>query len=202
MEPDYFAIRRFRAEVPLRPFWFPTTTDRDGWIASRVKHASSILEVGAGERPFVLHLPGFAGTFRTMDVSPLVSVDYRSLDGIEERFDAVVMREVIEHLPRPLFYDYLDRITGALLKPDGVLAITTPNPWCPPWFLGDYTHVSHWPPADLYGLLRYYGFGKVEIARIIWPSRLLFLKRLYWAMHSRFYDLDFAGSYIAFASRR
>ena len=77
--------------------------------------------------------------------------------------------------------------------------LTTPNPWSPGWVYADYTHISPWPPADVYSVLRCYDFQSIEIYRVIWPSRFLWLKRLYWSMHSRLYDIDFAGSYIAFA---
>ncbi len=201
MDPDYFAVRRFRAETPILPFSHPLTADRDGWIAQRLQSAASVLEIGVGDRPFSTDLErcGFKGVFRTMDVAN-VPCDYRSLGDIREQFDGVVMREVVEHLPRELFYEYVDRIRSKLLTPHGILAITTPNTWAPQWYLCDFTHISPWPPADLYSILRYYGFSKVEIVRVIWPSKLLFLKRLYWSIHSHFYDVDFAGSYIALAT--
>ena len=50
---------------------------------------------------------------------------------------------------------------------------------------------------DMYSVLRYYGFQPVEIYRIIWPSRVQWLKKAYWAVHSRFYMLDYAGAYVA-----
>lgn len=202
-EPNYFAVRAFRQELPRRFSDYPLLTDRDGYLCRRlIAKAPRILEVGAGDRPLEpeLRSRGFAGCVRTMDIERSQPFDYYSLDEISETFDAIVMREVIEHLPRELFYDYLDKI-GKLLEPGGELLITTPNPWAPGWTFADYTHISPWPPADLYGVLRWHGFGRVEIHRIIWPSRFLWLKRAYWAIHSRLYDLDFAGSYLAIAMK-
>lgn len=202
-EPDYFAVRSFRKELPEKFLGYPLISDRDGWICSRLlSRATRILEIGAGDRPFEpdLRKRGFTGTFKTMDVDRNQTFDYYSLNGIEERFDAVLMREVIEHLPRPVFYSYLERIR-TLLEPGGVLVLTTPNPWAVCWLFADYTHISPWPPADLFGVLRWYGFNPIEIHRIIWPSRFLWIKRIYWAIHSRFYDIDFAGSYLAVATR-
>ena len=200
--PDYWAIRRYRLEISTDPFSYPLTNDRDGWIASRVASCGRVLEIGAGERPFLPDLvrAGFGGTFRTMDVGN-VACDFQSLAEIEEEYHAVLMREVVEHLPREVFYQYVNEIVSRLLKPGGALIITTPNPWSPQsvW-ARDFTHISPWPPHDLYAILRYFGFSKVEIVRVIWPSRALWLKRLYWAMHSKFYDLDFAGAYLALAT--
>jgi SAM-dependent methyltransferase len=202
-EPDYFEVRRFRSEVAQKYLAYPLTKDRDGLLCERlIPRHRRILEIGAGDRPFYAELAarGFKGVFRTMDVDRKLSFDYYSVDAIDETFDAVIMREVIEHLPRQQFYVYLERIYS-LLTEGGLLALTTPNPWSPGWIMADYTHISPWPPADLYGVLRCYGFQSVEIVRVIWPSRFLWLKRLYWAIHSRLYDLDFAGSYIALAQK-
>lgn len=200
-EPSYRAVRRFRAEVPQGFRQYPVISNRDTWIGRRIlSQAQTVLEIGCGDTPFdrVLREDGYNGSFKTMDVDPDLSCDYYSLDDIHEDFDAVIMREVIEHLPRPLFFSYLDKIRS-LLNPGGLLVLTTPNPWAPSWVFSDYTHQSPWPPADLYGVLRWYGFESVEIHRIIWPSRFPWLKRWYWALHSRLYDIDFAGSYVALA---
>ena len=203
-EPDYLEVRRLRSEVPKKFLGYPLVSDRDGLIARRlVARASKVLEVGAGDRPFEpeLRARGFVGTFKTMDVNRGRKFDYYSVEEIDECFDAIIMREVIEHCPRSLFYAYLDKFLS-ILTPGGLLAMTTPNPWAVVWFIAaDYTHVSPWPPADLYGVLRWFGFQPVEIYRVIWPSKFQFLKRMYWAVHSRFYDIDFAGSYIAIATK-
>jgi SAM-dependent methyltransferase len=200
-EPDYFSVRTFRNETSISPFKYPLTSDRDGWLGARLGSARQVLEIGAGDRPFLPELQkfGFSGAFRTIDVGS-VSSDFRSLSEIHEQFDTVIMREVVEHLPRDLFYAYLERLRSGLLVPGGRFALTTPNTWAPHWVLADYTHISPWPPHDMYAILRYFGFAKVEIVRVVWPSRLLLIKRLYWKIHSRFYDMDYAGSYIALAS--
>ncbi len=202
-EPDYFAIRRFQKEVPQKFLEYPLVSDRDDFICKRLlPHSMRVLEIGAGDRPFEneLRSRGFMGMCKTMDVHNDHNFDYHSIGEIDESFDAIIMREVIEHIPRPVFYTYLKKIF-AILNPGGLLVITTPNPWAVSWVFADYTHISPWPPADLYGVLRWYGFKPVEIHRIIWPSRFLYLKRFYWAIHSRFYDIDFAGSYIAMATK-
>jgi SAM-dependent methyltransferase len=202
-EPNYFAVRRHRTEVPDRFLGYPLITDRDGWIAHRIlTSAERVLDIGAGDRPFepVLRERGFSGIAKTMDVDRALACDYYSLDDIHDTFGAVLMREVIEHLPRPLLYSYLERIFNLLL-PGGTLIVTTPNPWAVTWVLADYTHISPWPPADLYGVLRCYGFLPIEIHRIVWPSRFMWLKQVYWNFHSRCYDIDFAGSYLAAATR-
>jgi len=202
-EPNYFDVRRFRKEVPRKFLEYPMTTDRDGTMCGRIiPNCHKVLEVGAGDRPFLpeLQAHGFHGIFKTMDVDPGMSFDYYSIDEIDQQFDAVIMREVIEHVPRQMLYSYLEKIYS-VLKPGGWLVMSTPNPWSVSWVFSDYTHISPWPPADLYAVLRCQGFLSIEIQRVIWPSPWLWLKRAYWALHSRMYDIDFAGSYIAFARK-
>jgi SAM-dependent methyltransferase len=198
--PSYFDVRRYRQEVPDSFLAYPLISERDALIARRLSARQRILEIGAGDRPLLPLLTQFQGVYRTMDVDRSTHFDYYSIEEINESFDAVLMREVVEHLPRPLFYSYLQRISEILVG-GGILVLTTPNTWSPGWMLSDYTHVSAWPLRDMYGILRCYGFKPVEIYRIIWPSRWLWLKRTYWAIHSRFYPIDFAGSYLAIGTK-
>ncbi len=200
--PNYFAVRESRAKTGMHFRSFPVTADRDGLICRHIPQNARVLEIGAGDRPFLPELQrrGFTGRFYTMDIDRRQRHDFYSVSEISGFYDAVIMREVAEHLERPLFYEYLEKI-AEVLSPAGILALTTPNPWCPGWMWADYTHISPWPPADMIGILGEFGFG-ATIYRVIWPSRWLWLKRLYWAVHSRFYDVDFAGSYVAIGRAR
>lgn len=202
-EPDYFEVRRYRRQDAKRFDLYPLTSDRNGTICERIlPHSRRVLDVGSGDNPFLPSLKknGFDGVYRTMDVSASVPCDYYSLDQVDGTFDAVLMLDVIEHLTRPDFYAYTRKILE-LLAPGGWLIITTPNPWSGTWVYADYTHISPWTPADLAAVLRCYGFEQPEITRLIFPSKYLFIKRLYWAVHSRFYDIDFAGNYLAAARK-
>ena len=192
---SYADVCRYRAEAPEGFLGFPAVCGRDQLMASYLTAASRILEIGAGERPFRNVLEQFNGIYKTMDVDPDQQQDYHSIDDIVEIFDAIIMREVVEHLPRDLCFQYFRKI-HRLLSPGGVLVLSTPNPFSP-WMWCDYTHISHWPPRDMHGILRAHGFEKVEIFRIIWPSRWLWLKKIYWYGHSRFFKIDYAGSYVA-----
>ena len=118
---------------------------------------------------------------------------------MEGTFDGIILREVAEHIPREAFFGYLEKI-HELLNPGGVLVLSTPNPLSPQ-FWTDYTHVSPWPMHDMYSVLKTYGFDKVRIYRIIWPSKYLWIKKLYWTFHARMYHVDFAGAYVAIADK-
>jgi SAM-dependent methyltransferase len=192
--PTYFQVRKYRGEAPDHFTGFPVVCGRDELMAAQLKGRNRILEVGAGDRPFLTNFPG---TYKTMDVDPSQKHDFYSVEEINERFDAVLMREVVEHISHDVFFRYLAKFAQILI-PGGVLVLSTPNPWAGGTvFAYDYTHISPWNMRDMYSVLRCYGFQPVEIYRIIWPSRLQWLKKAYWALHSRFYHLDYAGGYVA-----
>ena len=192
--PTYFEVRKYRAEVPDHFLGFPVVCGRDELISAQLKGRSRILEVGAGDRPF---LTTFSGVYKTMDVDRSQKHDFYSVEAIDEPFDTVLMREVVEHITHDQFFGYLGKFSQ-ILSGGGVLILSTPNPWAGGTvFAYDYTHISPWNMRDMYSVLRYYGFQPVEIYRIIWPSRVQWLKKAYWAVHSRFYMLDYAGAYVA-----
>jgi len=196
--PNYFDVRRFRAEVPLHFSGYPAIVGRDEYIRERLRNCQAVLEIGAGDRPFFGN--GAPSTYRTMDIDHCLKLDFYSIEEVTGTYDAVLMREVVEHLPREMFYDYLRKIYS-VLAPGGTLFLTTPNTWCPSWMLADYTHISHWPMHDMYAVLKCSGFEPVQIKRILWPSKWLFAKKACWYFISKLYPFDYAGSYLAIAMK-
>jgi SAM-dependent methyltransferase len=86
----------------------------------------------------------------------------------EHAFDAVVLGDVIEHLPRP--GDALDR-AAALLAPGGVVALMLPDAGSRlaramgrRWWSVIPTHVHYFTRDSISDLLRRHGFAPVEIA--------------------------------------
>ncbi len=84
-----------------------------------------------------------------------------------ERYDAVVLGDVIEHLPRP--GQALDRIS-ALLEPDGVLCLMLPDAGSRlaramgrRWWSVIPTHVQYFTRDSLTRLLRHHGYEVLEI---------------------------------------
>lgn len=96
------------------------------------------------------------------------TADLTGADLPEGGFDAVVMGDVIEHLPRPAAA--LDRVAG-LLAPGGVLSLTLPNAGSPlaramgaRWWSVIPTHVQYFTRPSLYTLLRRRGFEPLSAA--------------------------------------
>lgn len=94
-----------------------------------------------------------------------------------ESFSAITVWEVIEHVPDP--QGFVRRIRE-LLKPGGVVAITTPN-WESRWerattdfFRMPPYHLSYWTPPTLSRLLSDAGFTDIQTARkpFAWTEEL------------------------------
>ena len=100
---------------------------------------------------------------RGLDVRP---GSLQSVQLAQESFDAVTMWDVVEHLPDPV---QALRRTHGLLKPGGILAISTMNveAWFPrllgkrwPWYM--QMHLYYFTPKTLSRMLEAAGFEIVE----------------------------------------
>ena len=90
--------------------------------------------------------------------------------------DAILCTHVVEHLePRRLAE--LVFLAGAKLKPEGLLAIETPNPGCLAIFAGDFyldpTHVRPVPSRLLQFLFEEAGLSRIEIEELRPASELI-----------------------------
>ncbi len=92
-------------------------------------------------------------------------------------FDLIFLSEVAEHMTADTFAEeYLQRLPG-MLKSDGLVVISVPNPLTPAVLHRDVTHVQHYPWYDLYAMLRFF-FEDVDVLRthlISSPRRLFAL---------------------------
>ena len=162
----------------------PFTVDRYIQFARVLGHdfAGSVLDVGCntgrGGAAFKMTAP--AAAIDGIDIVPerlksLPADLYRAtyLGVLEEvefaaKYDAVLMGEVIEHVPYPMLEKFLAD-AKSLLNPGGKLLLTTPNPH---YFLlkrrshGSVlggAHVSVHCPEALSQYLRFLGFGELTV---------------------------------------
>lgn len=93
------------------------------------------------------------------------------LSGIKEKFDFIVMNDVIEHISKDRVIPLMSRIASSL-KPGGAYILKTINMANP--ILGahsrynDFTHETGWTEESMREALEHAGFGRVEIL----PSNL------------------------------
>jgi SAM-dependent methyltransferase len=136
-------------------------------LGSHIEHRREILEIGAGDRKFETQLRELYGDieYRSFDIDQRHHHDYYSLQDIVGPFSIICMFEVIEHLSIEIAYQTLSR-SYDLLKPDGMMLITTPNIYYPPAFLRDVTHITPWAYDELAGFGKLFGFEVMGIYRL------------------------------------
>ena len=136
-------------------------------ISRKVPPDAAVLEVGSGNNALMERMKraGHRGIYHTLDPETRYPHDFHRLEEVRDRYDFVLLLEIIEHLPLEEFYRYLDFVQEHL-KPGGTIVISTPNAshlnvlW-----KGDMTHVRPYPLRDLFALLTARGF-RAEMYRI------------------------------------
>ncbi len=166
-----------------------------------LKKDSRILDVGSGNRQIGDKLktvyPGII--YRSMDIDRDRFHDYYSLDDVKEKFDIVLLFEVIEHLEFDEAVKMLERIKH-LLIPGGRLILTTPNVYHPNRYW-EYSHKVSYRYDELGALLLGLGYTVERIYRIYNDAIIQRLIRVYlMAPIHHYFSIDFAIS-IAIVAR-
>jgi len=150
-----------------------------------------LLEIGCGRGDMVAWLSGLGWSAEGVDTDPaairVARENGRNVrlgrmedeEGAPERFDAVVMSHLIEHVPDPRRL-----LRGALrvLKPGGALSIVTPNTrslghrrFGPTWFhLDPPRHLNLFHPALLRRLAEDAGFREARVSTVIRDANSVF----------------------------
>ncbi|MEW6683055.1 MAG: class I SAM-dependent methyltransferase [Nitrospirota bacterium] len=168
-------------------------------ITANLATHSRVLEVGAGSRGLAARLSGpFPQVvYRSMDIDRTHDHDYYDLAAITERFDAIVLVEVIEHLALSDGIDLLDRLKG-LLTPGGTIILTTPNVLHPTRYWGDCTHKTFYRYDEIAGILEGLGYRDVRVSRVYNAPFLQRWLRLHVGVYlHRYLDIDFAPTIVA-----
>ncbi len=191
-------LRRFGSHFSL-----PLARRAEEEAGRRLPAAAKVLDVGAGLGDFRGKIAKFAGiaAYKSLDLDPFVKHDFRSFDEVRETFDAVLMFEVLEHVP---FRDVAGLILGArsALGTGGLLFCTTPSVLTPGRFGMDASHVTPLSHDMLGALLESCGFRVGEILRLYnapFVRRFMHVRAAGW-LH-RFLSVDYAQSLMAVARK-
>ena len=172
-------------------------------LINKTRKQKKILDIGAADR-FVKEICSDIDNeieYKSMDMDRSRFHDYYSLDEIQERFDIILLLDVIEHLPLPEGKTLLLKCSH-LLNPEGGIVITIPNNCHPSAFSGDCTHITSYRYHDLGGLLLSAGFEGLQIFRVSAKRKLkhrllaLILKPIL-----KFLDIDFAAGILITAKK-
>jgi len=199
----YAARRQFLKRY--RTVWdIPIRKKHTDVVAEEIRPGMKVLEIGSSDRGLEEFLAGRFGRidYRSMDIDRNTHQDYYSMEEIDETFDAVLLFEVIEHMSFGEGMPLLGKIHG-LLKPGGVLIMTTPNVAHPTHYYRDPTHVTPYSHEGLGGMLVALGFEVKAMYRIYNAPFIqkVFRRYIAYFVH-RYLGVDFTHSLLVTARRR
>jgi 2-polyprenyl-3-methyl-5-hydroxy-6-metoxy-1,4-benzoquinol methylase len=172
-------------------------------VMEELSGSEKILDVGASTRNLGERIMKEHGdvTYKTLDIDRENEHDYYSVDDVDEKFDLIVLAEVIEHLEFMEGIELLRKLR-TLLLPGGRVIVTTPNTHHPNIWWSDSDHKTPYRFDVLGGALLWVGFDVEKIYRIYNDQFLRRLVRLHiMAPVHRYLDVDFAKSIVVVASK-
>ena len=178
-------------------------------IKERIDEKYTILDIGAGDRRLKTILEKIfrkeLKNYFSLDIDKKFTHDYKHIDEVERKFDAIFMMEFIEHVHLEQGIALLEK-AYSLLKPKGYIFLSTPNVDHANQFLrSNITHIQHWPQRDLYAILRLIGFDNIEGYRIsIRPNKVDLKKHTKYFLQRvlcRILDIDYAHGIFFFGQK-
>jgi SAM-dependent methyltransferase len=212
IESIYWKILELRPSFPgarlikIRPDWredSPPKGPAADLFRQNLAPAKTILDVGAGDRYWkdVLARLGVDAAYKSADIDPLHEHDFSDFFHVRSEFDAILMLELIEHLPIDVGIGFFEHAAG-LLKPGGVLVVSTPNPaHAHRMWSTDVTHIRPWPAHDLWAVLHLLGLEEVAIYRQLFVGSRRRLTMPIQQALAKLLELDPAHGLLAFARK-
>ncbi|MBP1735828.1 MAG: Methyltransferase domain [Deltaproteobacteria bacterium] len=157
----------------------PLIKKRSHLLRDILRDGINLLDVGAGMKGMKTEIEGlgFKVTYKSMDVDSSNTHDYYDVNAIQEKFDAILMFEVIEHMSLQEGLDLLKKLY-AMTNDRGIIVIST-------FYAYD----------ELCGLLNIAGFNVKDVYRSYNDAFHRYLLKVYflgWLF--RFLGIDYAYS--------
>jgi SAM-dependent methyltransferase len=212
LEDVYWPVVELRSRFPggrlikIRPDWREKSAPSGPAAELFRRHlqsARSVLDVGAGDRYWkdVLERLGLTIRYQSADIEHHHDHDFRDFLAVGSSFDAILMLELLEHLPIDLGLGFLEHAVE-LLNPGGVLVLGTPNARHPHQvWSADFTHIRPWPAHDLWALCTIAGLQPVEVYRQVLLTNKRRITMPVQLVLSRLLDFDLAYGLLVFAHK-
>lgn len=158
---------RDKIHEKYREIWnVPLVKKRSHLLKRYLRDGMTVLDVGAGMKGMKNEIEGLGikVTYKSMDIDRSNAHDFYDVKDIDEKFDAVLMFEVIEHLGLEEGLELLKEI-GKRVKEKGILICSTPNIFNPSRYMRDATHRTFYGYDELCGLLNLAGFKIEDVYR-------------------------------------
>jgi SAM-dependent methyltransferase len=173
------------------------------FILGYLKDGETILEIGAYNRELGARIKKYYPhiVYKSMDIDPTYPHDYSSLEEVKEKFDMVLLFEVIEHLDLNEGMEMIARIYQ-ILGHGGRVIISTPNIYTPGAYWAGLSHRTAYHYAELGGVLLSQKFEIVEICRLFNAPFLQFLIKAFLLLPLfRLIGIDFTRSILLVARK-
>jgi len=172
-------------------------------LIKEIKEGYKILDVGSCNRNLKQKLEERYSniTYKSMDVDTKNNHDYNNMHDIQEQFDVITMFECIEHLTLEEGADTLKEIER-VLKPGGILLISTPNTYHPNRYW-ECTHKVPFRYDELGGFLEMAGLKTEKIYRIYNDVFFARMFRIYiTSFIHKYLNVDFVRSILIIARKK
>jgi SAM-dependent methyltransferase len=201
--PSWETMYALRGKVRDRfpdPLGLPRVPRPEALAARAVPQGARVVDVGAGDRSLREKLAKEGLRAECVSVDPGGGADFASVADAKGPFDAALLFEVVEHLD-PDAGIALVRSVRELLKPGGVLLVSTPNVFKPAQFLLDATHRTPYAWDELGALCLAADFELEGLFRVYDASLAKRLRDFLLAPLRRSFGIDAARSVIALARK-
>lgn len=163
--------KSYLQKIVKKPYKLPAIFSRRKKLLNTISLYKNckLLDVGAGDKWVKNYLSQkkLKFIYKSMDIDRTYAHDFYNISDIKEKFDIVLLFDVVEHLSLDTLSFYLEKIKN-LLNPEGKLIISIPNIfYVGKIYHSTYTHIKNYSFFDLYLLLKKNGFESVQIFRLI-----------------------------------
>lgn len=174
----------------------PLIKKRSHLLRGILRDGMKLLDIGAGMKGMKTEIEnlGINLVYKSMDVDRGNVHDFYEVDAIQEKFDAIIMFEVIEHMSLQEGLDLMKKLYSNTNE-RGIIVLSTPNIFNPARYMRDATHQTFYAYDELCGLLNIAGFEIKNVYRSYNDAFHRYLLKIYllgWLF--RFLGIDYAYS--------
>jgi SAM-dependent methyltransferase len=173
------------------------------FILRYLKDGEAVLDIGAYHRELGGRIRKYYPRilYKSLDIDPSYQHDYTSFEEVKEKFDMVLLFDVIEHLNWERGREMVANIFE-ILRPSGRVILTTPNVYTPGRYWKDISHRTPYHHEELGGLFLSQQFESIELFRLFNAPFLRYVMKVYlFSPFFRFLTLDFTKSILLVARK-
>lgn len=166
------------------------------FILEYLEDGEAVLDIGAFNRELGSRIRKYYPTiiYESLDIDPSYQHDYSSFEEVKEKFDMVLLFDVIEHLDCERGREMVGKIFE-ILEPGGRVILTNPNVYTPSRYWKDVSHTTPYHHEELGPVFLSQRFESTELFRLLNTPFLQYVMKVYlFSPFFCFITLDFTNS--------